>query len=100
MVKFYKYFFLIFISSFLILYSLQFLADNGLRKSVNSVYHDWLQILEGNINADIVISGSSRAYFGYNPSILEDKLKMKTFNLGYSAAGYQLQLEKLKIYLV
>ena len=99
MVKFYKYFFLIFISSFLILYSLQFLADNGLRKSVNSVYHDWLQILEGNINADIIISGSSRAFFGYNPTVLEDQLKMKTFNLGYSAAGYKLQLEKLKIYL-
>ena len=99
MVKFFKYIFWIFISSFLILYSLQFLADKGLRKSVHSVYHDWVKILDGKVNADIIISGSSRAYFGYNPSVLEDKLKMKTFNLGYSAAGYKLQLEKLKIYL-
>lgn len=99
MTKFFKYIFWIFISSLLILYSLQFLADNGLRKSEHSVYHDWLKILEGDVNSDIIISGSSRAYFGYNPSVLEDKLKMKTFNLGYSAAGYQLQLEKLKIYL-
>ena len=99
MFKFIKYVLLILVLIYFFLTVFQFFSDKGYKKSSNTVFQDWSNILEGNVNADLLIVGSSRAYFGYDPIVFEDKLHCKSFNLGYSAAGYDLQIEKLKMYL-
>jgi len=80
-------------------FSIQYLADRGLQNWQNTIYNDWQNTLEGKINSDVIIMGSSRGFVGYNPKIIEYKLKLKTYNISYNAGGYKLQLSKLNIYL-
>lgn len=78
---------------------IQYFSDKGLSNLKNSLYNDWQNIIEGKINSDVLIMGSSRGFVCYNSKIIEDKLKLKTFNISYNAAGYKLQQSKLDIYL-
>ncbi|WP_035638092.1 hypothetical protein, partial [Flavobacterium gilvum] len=78
---------------------IQCLADRGLQNWQNNVYNDWQNTLEGKINSDVIIMGSSRGFVGYNSKIIEDKLRLKTYNISYNAGGNNLQLSKLNIYL-
>lgn len=54
---------------------------------------------EGNINAEVLILGSSRAYRHFNSDFLSKTLGMKVFNLGYDASGLETQLVLLEYYL-
>ena len=80
-------------------FSIQYLSDNGLKNLKNSRFNDWKNIIEGRINSDIIINGSSRGYVGYNPKIIGNMLKLSCFNLGFNAGGYNLQQSKFDIYL-
>ena len=84
---------------YLITFSIQFFADKGLKNQKNSIYADWNAILKGEINADIVINGSSRAKFSYDTRSILKETKLKTQNLGFNAGGYNLQKSKFEIYL-
>ena len=46
-----------------------------------------LYYLVNEMNEDVVIMGSSRAYRHYNPKILEDSLSMRVYNAGCSSMG-------------
>jgi hypothetical protein len=89
----------IIVISFLTAAVIQYFSDKGLRNLKNSIYNDWQNIIEGKINSDILIMGSSRGFVCYNSKVIEDKLKLKTFNISYNAAGYKLQQSKFDIYL-
>lgn len=57
------------------------------------------RVMRGEIDARIVITGSSRAQVHYDPRILGDVTGLKTYNLGQNAAHSDLQLAMLKTYL-
>ena len=52
---------------------------------------DWNDIYKGNINSDLVIYGSSRAYRHFSPKIIEDSLNISTYNLGINGNNFWLQ---------
>jgi len=79
--------------------TLECVSDRGLSHLKNSVYNDWKNILEGNLNSDVIIMGSSRGHVSYDSQILSKELKLSTHNLSFNAAGYKLQQIKLDIYL-
>lgn len=54
-------------------------------------YATWNAILDGKVNADIVIYGSSRAWVHINPTILKDSLKTSVYNLGIDGHNFWLQ---------
>lgn len=54
-------------------------------------YSTWNSILDGKVNSDIVIYGSSRAWVHINPAILEDSLKTSVYNLGIDGHNFWLQ---------
>ena len=60
----------------------------------------WNDIYQGNINSDIAIYGSSRAWVHINPKILKDSLNLKAYNFGIDGHNFWLQylrhLEYLK----
>jgi hypothetical protein len=79
----------------LLLLTLSWLADklisSALRRSKQLDYGVWNDLLEGKVNADIIIHGSSRAWVQVNPARFEDVFKRKTYNLGIDAYGFHMQ---------
>lgn len=51
----------------------------------------WNDIYEGNIDADIAIYGSSRAWVDISPRILKDSLNFKVYNFGIDGHNFWLQ---------
>jgi hypothetical protein len=51
----------------------------------------WKDIYNGNINSDIVIYGSSRAWVHINPQLIEIKTGLKSYNLGIDGYNFDMQ---------
>jgi hypothetical protein len=75
------------------------IIDHGLIQLDKSRYQEWEAIAGGGINADVVILGSSRGVSGYNPQIIGEGLRKKTYNLSYDAGSFALQASKFDLYL-
>jgi len=71
----------------------------GLRRIKSSDFGVSNKIMAGQVNAQIVISGSSRAVCHYDPRILEQVTGLKTFNIGRNGSQTDMQLAVLKAYL-
>jgi hypothetical protein len=82
-----------------VLFGFEYLADSGLRKSRNEFFSEWNDIYSGSINADLIIMGSSRAWVHISPKILDERLKINTYNLGINANPFPMQNARFKIYL-
>lgn len=89
----------IFLITYFISILISYFSDNGLAQLKNSKFNDWSNILNGKINGDLLIMGSSRGYVSYNPEIFSKKLKLSAHNLSFNAGSFKLQLQKLEIYL-
>lgn len=66
----------------------------NLKKSnsfANSEYSTWNAILEGKINSEIVIYGSSRAWVHIDPTMISNSLNKSTYNLGIDGHNFWLQ---------
>lgn len=81
---------------------LDFFLSKNVRKSnsCNGEYLVWNDIFSRKISSEIVIYGSSKAWVGLSPQILEDSLKCTVYNLGIDGHNFWLQylrhLELLK----
>jgi hypothetical protein len=71
----------------------------GLRQVKTSSYGAWNQLMQGRINADIIISGSSRATYHYDPRKIEQSTGLSAFNIGRVGTQTDVQLAVLKAYL-
>lgn len=78
---FFAYIFDVFISN-------QLKKDNSFAKGENSTWND---LYSGNIDSEIVIYGSSRAWVHIDPFILENNFHKKTYNLGIDGHNFLLQ---------
>ncbi len=84
----------------IVLYLIFFYAiDRGLKKSQYLNYDEWNEIYDGNINADVIILGSSRAYKMVSPKIIDSVCNVNSYNLGLDGYHFPFQFTKLKIYL-
>lgn len=75
------------------------LIQSGLREIATSGFGVTNRIVAGQINADVIITGSSRALVHYDPRIIGDTLGLTAFNLGRNGSQTDLQLAVLKTYL-
>lgn len=71
----------------------------GLRRIKTSEFGASNAVLSGQVNAQIVISGSSRALVHYDPRIIEHVTGLSAYNLGRNAAQTDMQWAFLKAYL-
>jgi len=71
----------------------------GLRRLTTTHYGSWNAVMQGKVNADIVISGSSRAAYHYDPRIIEGVTGHSAFNLGRNGSQTDVQLAVLNAYL-
>lgn len=80
-------------------FALDFLIDRTLRKAESAEIGIWNQIVRGDINVPILISGSSRGLVHYNSLVIQDALHHGTFNISLNASRTDLQLARLRTYL-
>lgn len=81
---------------------LDFLISNQLKKSNTHAFREypvWNDIYSGNINADILIMGSSRAWRHIDPNVMEDSLGMTSYNLGMDGQHLPMQLWRYETFL-
>ncbi len=89
----------LFSSILIVIYLLLFnRVENTLKTSNYVDYQNWNDIYSGDINADLVILGSSRARKMVSPKIIDQKLNLKSYNLGMEGYKLPFQLIKYKIY--
>ncbi len=58
------------------------------------------RVMRGQIDADILISGSSRSMYHFDPRIIEAETKLKAYNIGRDGTKLHEQLELLQLYLL
>ncbi|MEP0263920.1 hypothetical protein [Dokdonia sp.] len=79
-------------------FSLGYIVNQGLIHIQDSRFQEWNAILDGDINAEVVVLGSSRGVVSYDPTIISNSLGLTTHNLSYNAGSYNLQIDKYNIY--
>lgn len=72
--------------------------NKTLKKSKYKYFVVWNDLVSGNLNSEIVIYGTSRARAHINSKIVEDSLKLSTYNLGID--GYTFNMEYCRHKLV
>ncbi len=83
---------------FLVLtYSVSLIIDIGISKIAQprGEYSSWKDLYDNNINADLLVFGSSRAMNQFNIQIIEDSLNRSAYNLGLSSARIEMSLLRL-----
>jgi hypothetical protein len=98
MKKFLKVVLLFLIAILSITVPLGFGMDLILRKSTSEPFHQWNSTLKDDINADIVINGSSKAWTQFSPEILSHILNRSVYNLGVDGYGFTVQQLKYDLY--
>lgn len=58
----------------------------------------WNDIVHGNIDADLIIMGNSRAYSQYSPQIIDSILETSSYNIGIDGSAFNRQYERYHIY--
>lgn len=73
--------------------------NSGLRRIRTSAFGVQNRIVEGTIDADIVIAGSSRALTHYDPRVISAMTGRNAFNIGLNGAQTDMQVARFKTYL-
>jgi len=72
---------------------------SGLRRIRTSVFGVFNRIVDGDVNAEIVISGSSRALNNFDPRIVQAATGLTTFNIGVNGSQTDMQVAVVRTYL-
>lgn len=87
------------LSLVLVVYGVDYLIQEGIKTSSYREIKKWNEVIEGGIDADILIVGSSRALVHFDPRIIEEKTGMTCYNLGLDGSKYGVQKKVLELYL-
>lgn len=78
----------------LLIYPLDLIISNLISNSEDYALGEtkvWNDIYNGNVNSELVVYGSSRAWVQFNSQILADELNQSTYNLGVDGHNFKLQ---------
>ena len=89
---------LFFVGLFIIAFILDIIISSGLRKTDTVKFQVWNDIFASNIKSDVVIVGSSRAWYQYSPRILDSIVKHDFYNLGIDGRTFNYQLIRYQTY--
>jgi hypothetical protein len=76
----------------------EFVVTGILRKSKMRMLIGWNEIYSSNLQIDVIIMGSSRAWVQYNPYILDSILGINFYNLGIDGSAINRQILKYNTY--
>ena len=75
------------------------LISKGLRMVNSDTFGAWNAAMQGRAGAQIIISGSSRAAYHYDPRTIEQATGLTAFNIGRNGSQTDVQLGVLRAYL-
>ena len=75
----------------IVLVLLDVIVTKGLRKSNAFEYDDLTKIYNRQIDANLVINGSSKALCQIDPKIVDEGLSVQSYNFGMNGTGFELQ---------
>ena len=75
-------------------WALDYTISKGLLKMEDYRFMSWSDMLEGDINADVIILGNSRGLSHFEPWTIDSICGTKTYCLGLG--GYPINVELLK----
>ncbi|MGM0944162.1 MAG: hypothetical protein ACQEW9_03200 [Bacteroidota bacterium] len=81
------------------IYGVDFSIQEGIKNSSYREISKWNEVIQGGIDADILIVGSSRALVHFDPAAIEEKTGMSCYNLGLDGSKYEAQRKVLELYL-
>lgn len=84
---------------FIVLFTADFVITEGLKKNTSNVYIDWNKIYNGEIGANLIITGSSIAEVQVSPKILDSILNVNSYNLGISGYSFLMQKARYDVFL-
>lgn len=88
---------------FVLVAALALIADFAISFALRGIstgdFGVWNRIVGGDINSDVIISGSSRALTHYDSRILQQRLQQSTYNIGLNGSQTDMQVARLKTYL-
>jgi hypothetical protein len=95
--------FLIQTISFILLVSilwciLSYIVDSNLKK-VEVSYFSHSEYFAGGVDADVLISGNSRARGDFSPHIIDSILNVNSYNIGMDGLTYPVQIALYQVYL-
>jgi hypothetical protein len=94
MKKFLLRLFLFFTILFAGSYALDFAMSATLKKSNSYAmgeFATWNDVLNGTLNAEVIINGSSRAWVQFDPTMIQDSLGHSCYNIGIDGHAFHLQ---------
>lgn len=83
----------------LLFYGLDFIITKGLRKTNSEVNGTFNKVMHGQINADLIINGSSKALVQVSPKILDSILEVDSYNIGMDGSPFLPQNLQFNLYL-
>ncbi|RYD68477.1 MAG: hypothetical protein EOP84_29940 [Verrucomicrobiaceae bacterium] len=88
---------------FALLVAIVYIADQfisaGLRRIPTSKFGALNAVMKGGVDADVLVSGSSRALNHYDPRVISAETGLAVYNMGMNATQIDTQLAMLRIYL-
>lgn len=87
---------------FIVMYFVDTAVSKYLQNSKDYAFGEinvWRDIFDGNINADLLVYGSSRAFVNISPQIIEDRMHISAYNLGIDGHNFWLQFLRHKEFL-
>ena len=86
----------------LLAYAVDVYLSNQLKKSNTFAFKEyttWNDVIDGKLNSEVFIYGSSRAWVQFDPFIIEDTLGLSTYNLGIDGHTFNMQYLRHKLAL-
>lgn len=83
----------------ILVYPLDLIITKGLKETKHTNYHDWNTIYNGNVNADIIINGSSKAWVQVSTKIIDSMLNTSSYNFGIDGHNFFMQYAKYNTFL-
>lgn len=80
-------------------FALNAMINSGLRRIKTSSFGAENQVMQGKVNAQVIITGSSRASSHYDPRVIQEITGRSAFNLGRNGSQTDVQVVVLKAYL-
>jgi hypothetical protein len=83
----------------LLVCALHLAVNAGMRRIARGEFGAFNLAAEGRVNADIIVTGSSRAVLHYNPDVLQRATGLSVFNLGRIGSRTNIHTGILRFYL-
>lgn len=86
----------------IVMVATDFWISNTLAKSESYAMGDakiWHDILKGQINEDLIIYGSSRAWRHFDPAYIEEQTGLRAYNFGVDGHSFDIQYLRHELYL-